>query len=94
MTLFSLISLISVALVAAQLAAVQHAALMELFRATGVSALIERVDLFFFFFFTRDPGCSTAICPRFAVNQPCMITESNLLFCDGANVVQLCANKF
>ncbi|MBT9560083.1 MAG: hypothetical protein IV100_28910 [Myxococcales bacterium] len=82
MSLFSLFSALSIALVAAQLDIVQHAALMELYNTTGEFADLE----IFVFLLTWRPGCSTTFCPRFAANQPC----SGAVSCNGTNVIALC----
>jgi hypothetical protein len=83
MTLFTLLSALSVAFVSTQLALQQHTALMELYTALGPQNKQTNKAVVDFFSF---PGCDTSTCTRFPQNQPCSGVG---LECSGSNVVAL-----
>lgn len=84
MTLLLLLGALSIALVAGQLASVQHAALMEVYNATGsfsCSRSTKKDECFF-----SRAGCNATACPRFASSALC---NGTVLTCAGTNVVLL-----
>lgn len=86
MTLLLLLGALSIALVAGQLASVQHAALMEVYNATGSFSCSRSTKKDEWFFFFSRAGCSAPACPRFASSALC---NGTVLMCAGTNVVLL-----